>query len=89
MTGARSERRLSKRAVEGLLATYDDDPIAALEVALRHLCDRPAASFDQLVDELAQQRRMSEPRRRSLRERDVAALDALAAELNETRALPS
>ena len=40
---------LGKRHVEALLATYDDDPVAALTVALRQWRDEPTASFDDLV----------------------------------------
>lgn len=89
MTSARPARRLSKRAVESLLNTYDDDPIGALETALRYLCDRPNATFDELVDDLHERGTLNTTRQRALLDRSVAALDALAAELNETRQLPS
>ena len=43
------DRRLSKRAVEQLLAAYDTDPVGALGVALQSLCGRPTATFDELI----------------------------------------
>lgn len=82
-------RRLHKRDVEALLATYDDDPVAALAKALSTLTDRRGATFDELIELLADSGRLTVERRRALGERHVDALDALAAELNETRVLPS
>jgi hypothetical protein len=82
-------KRLGKRDVEALLDRYDDDPVAALEVALRRLLDRSRASFDELVQAMDDEHRLSVERRRALLDRDPHALDALAAELNETRGLPS
>jgi len=76
---------LGKRHVEALLATYDDDPVAALTVALRQWRDEPTASFDDLVRGLG----LSAPRTASLLARDVDALDALARELNEERTIRS
>jgi hypothetical protein len=81
--------RLSKRDVEALLARYDDDPVAALESALRRLCNRPLAGFDELIGGLACTGRLTTDRQLALAARDIAALDALAAELNETRGLPT
>ena len=91
MSGGPPQRRcrLSKRDVEALLAGYDDDPVAAISVALRRLCDRPRATFAELVDELAARGGLSPSSQQALLAGDVAALDALAAELNETRRLPS
>jgi hypothetical protein len=89
MTVEPPDRRLSKRDAEVMLSTYDDDPVAALETALRRLCGRPTSSFDELVGELVGSGRMSSVRAGSLLAREVVALDALAAELNETRSLPT
>ncbi|MCU1358712.1 MAG: hypothetical protein JWN99_1, partial [Ilumatobacteraceae bacterium] len=83
------DRRLSKRDVELMLTTYDVDPVAALERALRRLTDRPDFGFDELLDLLATDGSLSPDRHRGLTARDVDALDALASELNETRRLPS
>jgi hypothetical protein len=82
-------RRLSKRDVEALLTTYDADPVAALERALRRVLDVGQAGFDELIEHLTQVGDVSPARRRALLERDTAALDELAAELNETRTLRS
>jgi hypothetical protein len=79
---------LTKRDVEQLLATYDDDPVGALTVALRRVVaagNAPASrvSWPQLVT-LA----IDDPERRArLLTRDVDALDELARELNERRGL--
>jgi hypothetical protein len=77
------DRRLAKRDVEALLRDYDADPIVALTAALRIVLRRDDASWDELLD-LAP---IPDARRRLLRERDAAALDDLAAELNEERSL--
>jgi hypothetical protein len=82
-------QRLSKRDVERLLATYDADPVGALQTALRRLFDRPNATFEELIKTLADAGRLSVERWRALEGRDVDSLDSLAAELNETRMLPS
>jgi hypothetical protein len=80
--------RLTKRDVEQLLATYDDDPVGALTVALRRLVatadpSAPGASWPQLVA-IA----IDDPQRRaSLLAADVDALDDLARELIERRGL--
>lgn len=89
MTAAKPQRRLSKRDVETLLGTYDHDPVAALETALRLLSDRPDAHFDELLQHLADRGRLTPTRVAGLVRREVDVLDALAAELNETRTLPS
>lgn len=89
MTAAQPDRRLSKRAVETMLATYDHDPVGALETALRWLCDRPEGRFDELLQQLVAQGRLSPIRYRALTQGDLDALDSLARELNETRTLPS
>jgi hypothetical protein len=82
-------RRLTKRDAEALLSTYDDDPVDALQQALRRLTGDVAATFDELVEALTLSGDLSPSRRRSLLARDLAALDALAAELNESRTLRS
>lgn len=89
MTAARWPVRLSKRDVERLWSDYDNDAAGALEVALRQLTNRPIGRFDELVRALAEQGRIGATRRDDLLRRDDDALDALAAELSETRTLPS
>jgi hypothetical protein len=89
MTATGPPKRLSKRDVETLLETYDVDPVAALQTALRRLCGQPDAQFDQLLRHLATRGRLSPTRHQLLARRDVEALDSLAGELNETRTLPS
>jgi hypothetical protein len=74
---------LRKRDVEALLATYDDDPFAALTAALRIVLDRPDADYRTLVATGP----FDDERRTRLLVGDVATLDALASELNETRRL--
>jgi hypothetical protein len=83
VTTSRQGRSLGKRHVEALLADYDDDPVAALTVALRTLTGETGATFDDLVAGEG----FSAERRDALVARDPAALDALAAELNEVRTL--
>ena len=75
--------RLAKRDVEALLREYDADPVAALTRALRVVLGRADATWVELLD-LAP---LTEARRRLLRTGDPAALDELAAELNEQRDL--
>ncbi len=89
MTSPKPSQRLSKRDVEALLSSYDHDPVAALEIALRRLCDRPDAAFDELLQHLSTQGLLSPARLQALMRREVDALDSLASELNETRTLPS
>jgi hypothetical protein len=74
--------RLTKRAVERLLAEYDTDPIGALTTALRVVLVSDA-SWPGLV-ELATD---DAGRRARLLAGDVDALDELARELNELRGL--
>lgn len=83
------DRHLSKRAVEQLLDAYDTDPLGAVVAALRRLCDRPTATFDELIELLAGNGRLSAAQCTALAARDVDALDSLAAQLNETRVLPT
>ena len=78
-------RVLDKRQVERLLATYDDDPEGALAEALGHVVGRPGSTFDELVVAAP----MADDRRAALLLRDVAAMDSLARELNETRTVAS
>ena len=79
----RVTRRLTKRDVERLLAGYDADPVGALTDALRVVTGAGDAEWDELVELATDDAR----RRAALAARDVAALDSLAAELNELRAL--
>ncbi len=74
---------LRKRDVEALLATYDADPVAALTAALRIVLDRPDADYRTLVTTGP----FDDERRTRLLAGDVATLDALTRELNETRRL--
>lgn len=76
---------LGKRQVERLLATYDDDPAGALAEALGHVLGRPGGTFDELVAVAP----LTDERRAALLVRDVAAMDDLARELNETRTVTS
>ena len=75
--------RLAKRHAEALLARYDDDPVGALRAALAVVLARPGASFADLVAAAP----LDPARRAALLAGEVAALDALAAELNEARGL--
>ena len=76
-----SRGRLSKRDVETLLRDYDDDPVAALTVALRLALGRSDASWEEMIDASD----MGDDRRRALLAHDPDALDSLAMELNEAR----
>jgi hypothetical protein len=78
---------LKKGDVEILLATYDADPVAAVENALRRLLRQPEASYDDMLRTLVEQGRLNEDRWQALTDRQLGALDLLAAELNETRTL--
>ena len=77
----RIARGLSKRDVETLMATFDDDPYCALSNALRIALGRPNASFETLV-RLAP---IDPAWRSGAIAGHVAALDRLAAFLNEAR----
>ncbi|MGB8860775.1 MAG: hypothetical protein WCC60_16065 [Ilumatobacteraceae bacterium] len=77
--------RLRKSDVEVLLDTYDADPVAALTLALRVALDEPTMEWTALV-KLAG---FSCARRIRLQGVDPAALDELAAELNELRMVAS
>jgi hypothetical protein len=74
---------LTKRQVESLLGTYDDDPIRALSSALRHVLGRPDAPWPELVAAGG----FSDTRAAALLVGDQTALDQLVAELNELRNL--
>ncbi|HUC33247.1 MAG TPA: hypothetical protein VMS14_07570 [Ilumatobacteraceae bacterium] len=76
--------RLRKHDVERLLASYDSDPVGALTVALRTLLDRPGDGWASLLAASG----LSAERVALLRTGNQAALDELAAELNELRTLP-
>ena len=73
--------RLRKVDVEALLAGYDEDPVGALTTALRVTLDRQDLEWTALV----QLAGFSCARRIRLQGNDPAALDELAAELNELR----
>ena len=81
--GGTLTRRLRKAEVERLLADYDADPTGALTAALRTTLAMPGATWDELLAVAP----MEPERRRRLLDRDVVALDRLAAELNERRSL--
>ena len=70
--------------MEALLGSYDDDPIAALTAALRIVLDRADDSWPELI----RAGDFTETRAAALLVGDQGALDALAGELNELRALP-
>lgn len=67
-----------------MLATYDDDPTAALATALRIVLDREDASWPELVNAGG----FTATRSAALLIGEQGALDDLAAELNELRDLP-
>ena len=75
--------RLKKADVEALLAGYDADPVAALTTALQVSLDRPDLEWTALLKVAG----FSCARRIRLQGNDPAALDELAGELNELRAL--
>ena len=77
--------RLKKADVEQLMAGYDADPVAALTGALRVALDEPDLEWTALVKAAG----FSCARRIRLQGNDPAALDELAAELNELRIVVS
>jgi hypothetical protein len=81
--GTDAIRRLTKREVERLLATYDADPIAALSVALRIVLDMAGADWQSLVTAAP----FAAGRRGLLLAGHETTLDDLAKELNERRGL--
>ena len=83
MTPPQAGALLRKRDVEALLDHFDDDPVAALTIALQRVLGRPEASWLELLEAAP----MSPGRRLALAAADQDALDALARELNELRTL--
>ena len=73
--------RLRKVHVERLLGDYDTDPIVALTHALRVVLETPDASWAMLLAAAP----IDAGRRHGLLSIEEAALDQLAAELNERR----
>ena len=76
---------MTKRNVEALLGSYDDDPVAALSAALRLVLERSGDSWPELV----RAANFTETRAAALLIGEQGALDDLASELNELRDLPS
>jgi len=76
---------LTKRNVEALLGSYDDDPVGALTAALRLVLERSDDSWPELV----RAANFTETRAAALLVGEQGALDDLAGELNELRDLPS
>jgi hypothetical protein len=74
---------LRKRDVEALWHRYDTDPVGALTDALRRLLDTDEADWTVLVKMAG----FTCSRRILLQAHDQRALDELARELNELRAL--
>ena len=81
--GAHSIARLTKRDVETLLATYDDDAIASLTEAMRRILDRANGTWPELVGAAG----FSDTRAAALLLGEQGALDELVRELNELRDL--
>lgn len=75
--------KLKKAHVEVLLRDYDRDPIGALTTALRVVLDKPDADWAALLSAAP----LPEARCNRLQAGEQAALDELAAELNEVRTL--
>jgi len=75
--------RLRKSDVEALLDDYDADPVGALADALRHVLDRPDATWQELLTAAP----IDTARRTALLAGDTEALDELVRELNEQRTL--
>ena len=66
-----------------MLAHYDTDPVSALTAALRLVLEMPSANWPELIGAAG----FSDSRAASLIVADEIALDTLASELNELRAL--
>ena len=77
--------KLTKRNVEALLDSYDDDPIGALTAALGRVLDQPQSSWKELVAAGP----FTAGRRERLQRGDQDALDQMLSELNETRTVTS
>lgn len=75
--------RLNKFDAERLMERYDADPVGALTQALQVVLDRPHDDWTTLVKAAG----FTCARRILLQAADPSALDDLAAELNELRAL--
>ena len=73
--------RLRKADVERMLATYDDDPVAALTTALQITLDLPGEHWTTLVKAAG----FTCARRIRLEAREPDALDELLRDLNELR----
>lgn len=71
--------------MERLLGAYDADPVGALSVALRTVLDEAA---DATWPDLLARATITDSSRAALLNGEQAALDALAADLNEFRSLP-
>ena len=82
-SGAHAIARLKKADVEAMLAHYDTDPVRALTDALRLVLEMPTANWPELIGAAG----FSDSRAASLIVADEVALDTLASELNELRAL--
>jgi hypothetical protein len=86
IVASKRKRVLTKREVENLVALYDNEPITALEVALRIATGYWHESFSQLIFRIgASFADMS----LQLLQRDTAALDWLLTLLNEQRTVES
>jgi hypothetical protein len=81
--GSLNVTRLKKVHVEALLSDFDSDPVGALTRALRVTLDKPDDEWLALLSRAP----LSPIRRDRLRAAEQAALDELAAELNEQRQL--
>jgi hypothetical protein len=80
--------KLSKRHAEALLNHYDEDPVAALEAALRVVLARGDIDLgDCDWAQLVAAAPLHHEFRLALLARETAALDRLARELNEVRSL--
>ena len=82
-SGRLAASRRRKVDVEQLLAGYDIGPVAARTTALRVVLDQPSGDWTALLKAAG----FSCARRIRLQGNDPAALDELAAELNELRAV--
>ena len=76
-------RKLTKREVETLLDTYDDDPMGALSVAISLTQEEMLDSWSEVV----QKAELDENRAHRLREGHTEACDELLKRLVENRSL--
>ena len=72
---------LTKRDVENLLETYDNNPLEALSIALRKCLGMPFANWETLIEIAVPQFQECQ----LLLSRDTRAFDSLVKQLNETR----